>query len=613
MAEETIESFDVTLQVEPDGQLLVTERILVQAEGKEISHGIYRDIPTRYRLGNGLERNVPVTLLGASRDDQPERLTQKVGEGAVRYYLGSPDVELEPGRYRYELRYRTDAQLRYGDELDELYWNVTGNSWTLPILHASVEVLLPDAAVVRAISAYTGYEGAQGADYQVVQQQGHRLQLITTRTLRQFEGFTLALSWPSGLVQRPGLLARLQRLYADNTRSVWGLLAVLGLLIFYLHSWYRVGGFPARELIVPLFQAPGGLSPAEVSYLWHRGFAAGRRATRELSVTFTDLAIRGLLRMASDQTPGRFSLQPAQTGKSTATSREQRLLEHLFTADGQPVALHGHYQPRLEQALDNFSRELKKQAAAWFNSNSALWLIGLYIAICASMGLIFSVTNLSSEVKELLALLLVGAVFGGIGLYSLVSGSGGFGSLVFLLFALIPLGIVVGRVGATVSLMVVLLWLQVIAFRFWLRIPTALGRQLLGELKGYREYLQLAESDTLALAGQAPVMDIALYEQHLPFAMALGVEAQWTGRFTMALERGLIAPESKDYQPDWFPGHTSASFAVGLGTSLSGMLDRTATPPPSPDSGAGFSSSNSSSSPSSGGGSSGGGGGGGGW
>lgn len=614
LAEEAIESFDVTLQVESDGQLLVTERILVQAEGKTINHGIYREIPTHYRLDTGLQRSTPVTLLGVSRDGQPERLTYKLSGRGVRYYLGSSDIELEPGRYLYELRYRVDAQLRYGDKVDGLYWNVTGNDWELPILRANVEVLLPDAAVVGAVSAYTGRRGVRGTDYEVVRQQGNRLQLTTTKALGKFEGLSVALDWPAGLVQRPSLLARLQRLYADNTRTAFGLLAVFGLLIFYLHSWFRVGRGPAKGLIVPLFRAPDGLSPAAVSYLWHTGFAIGKRATRELSITFTDLAIRGLLQLADAKTPGRFNLQPGQAVKSTPTSVEQQLLDQLFTADAQPMALHGQYQPRLDQALKHFSRGLKKQAAAWFTSNGVLWLIGLYIAIGASLALIFSATNQPNEVKELFALLLMVVVFGGLGLYSLVSGNVGVGSFAFLLFALIPLGIAVGRIGDSVALMVVLLWLQVIAFRFWLRAPTAKGRRLLDELEGYREYLQLAESDTLASASQAPAMDIALYEQHLPFAMALGVEAQWTRRFTQALERGLIAPQVQDYQPDWLPGHTSASFAVALGSSLSGLLDRTATLPPSPDSGssADFASDGSSSSPSSGGGSSGGGGGGGG-
>ena len=45
-AAEVIHSFDSTVRVAKDGDLTVTEAIRVQAEGREIRHGIYRDFPT---------------------------------------------------------------------------------------------------------------------------------------------------------------------------------------------------------------------------------------------------------------------------------------------------------------------------------------------------------------------------------------------------------------------------------------------------------------------------------------------------------------------------------------------------------------------------------------
>lgn len=132
-AQELIESFEVTLQVETDGNLLVTERITVLAEGQQIRRGIFRDIPTRYVLGHGLLRKTPITLLGVTRDGQPEPVREESSGHGVRFYLGAVDHLLDPGRYRYELRYRLDAQLAHRDSEDELYWNVTGNAWNLPI------------------------------------------------------------------------------------------------------------------------------------------------------------------------------------------------------------------------------------------------------------------------------------------------------------------------------------------------------------------------------------------------------------------------------------------------------------------------------------------------
>ena len=65
LAQEAIEDFAVTLQVEADGDLLVTEHITVRAEGRDIRRGIYRDLPVSYALPMGLEQSSPITLLGA--------------------------------------------------------------------------------------------------------------------------------------------------------------------------------------------------------------------------------------------------------------------------------------------------------------------------------------------------------------------------------------------------------------------------------------------------------------------------------------------------------------------------------------------------------------------
>ena len=84
--------------------------------------------------------------------------------------------------------------------------------------------------------------------------------------------------------------------------------------------------------------------------------------------------------------------------------------------------------------------------------------------------------------------------------------------------------------------------LQLVLFYRWLEAPSVKGQALLDAAAGYRDYLQLAESEVLARAGDAPAMSIELYERHLPYAMALGVEAQWSARFAAALEAGLVDP-----------------------------------------------------------------------
>src|SRR3990167_6587839 len=188
-AAEVIEDFAVTLQV--------------QAEGEQIKRGIYRDLPVSYSLPFGLLQSSPITLLAVSRDGQAERARVEQNGTWVRYYLGSANQLLQPGRYQYELRYQVERQLLHHLNTDELYWNVTGNQWVFPILKASVEVKLPPGARMGDVAAYTGAGGDQGKAYEVLEQRDDTLRLVTTQALPAYHGLTVAVDWPAGLVARP--------------------------------------------------------------------------------------------------------------------------------------------------------------------------------------------------------------------------------------------------------------------------------------------------------------------------------------------------------------------------------------------------------------------------
>ena len=49
LAAEVISSFDSDVRLAKDGELTVTETVRVQAEGRDIRHGIYRDFPLTFK------------------------------------------------------------------------------------------------------------------------------------------------------------------------------------------------------------------------------------------------------------------------------------------------------------------------------------------------------------------------------------------------------------------------------------------------------------------------------------------------------------------------------------------------------------------------------------
>ncbi len=625
-ADEVIEDFAVTLQVQADASLLVTERITVRAEGEQIKRGIYRDLPVRYAMALGLNKSGPISLLGVTRDGQPEQVTTERNGAWLRYYIGSASHRLQSGRYQYELRYRVERQLLHHEGRDELYWNVTGNQWLFPILQASVEVKLPPGARIGELAAYTGTHGEQGKAFEVLERGDDHLRLATTQALPAYHGLTLALDWPAGLVARPGVWQRLGYLLLDNLGLCLGALMLVGLLLFYLRAWERFGRDPQKGLIIPLFEAPQGMSAVQAGYLWHRGFKSPYQEARAFSVWLTDMAIRKHLHIEDDASGRGFSLARGTGELEDGNAVDRDLCSRLFPADKDGVALKigGGYEPRLAKAMTGLRSRLQKQGKRWFSQNRGIWACGLVWAVVACLVLVFAGAQGEDEWGVGLGGVIFTLGFCVPSLFVLrmawqqpTRGRRIGLSLAALLFVWpVPVGLWMLSDAASVPALLLLCVyvLVVVLFYYLLPAPSVKGRRLLDGLEGYREYLQLAESDALALAGDAPAMSIALYERHLPYAMALGVEDKWSARFSAALAGGLIDPTQRDYRPDWYHSRSDFSTPLAMSSALAAGLSSAtalASSPPSSSSSGGGGGGGSSGGGSSGGG--GGGGGGGGW
>ncbi|MDX5371871.1 MAG: DUF2207 domain-containing protein [Pseudomonadaceae bacterium] len=616
---EVIEDFAVEVEVQRDGSLLVSERITVQARGEQIRRGIYRDFPVRSRLAGLLDKRVGFELLEVRRDGEPEPHFQQPQGAMQRVYIGREDLQLAPGRYQYLLRYRSDRQLLQRPGEDELYWNVTGNDWAFPILRASVRVHLPAGAEVLAAQGYTGWAGEQGGDYRRLDDELVPA-FATTRELQPGEGFTIALAWRAGLVQRPGTLQRLAWLLADNLGGALGLGLLALLLGFYGYHWHRVGRDPEAGVVIARFAAPEGLSPAATGFIWHRGFERGYSQVRALTVALTSMAIKRAVRLEDLDAGKGFAVHRGEADDKTLFSGERQVLASLLKGDIGYLEIARRYEPRLGEAVAELAKLLhKEQHERCFRLNRGLWWQGVLIALVGIVACLVLGAQDSDGLALIGAASLFMVCFGGAGLFVIGSGvrgllegqrAGGLGMVLFgLPFFAVGLGAMAMMAGAVAPLNLLLVLALVLCcalFRVWLEAPTLRGRQLLDEIAGYREYLSLAERDELAGAGKAPAMSIALYERHLPYAMALGVEKEWSARFTRALAAGLVEAGRSDYRPDWYRSERSfvspEQFSSRLSSGLAGIAASAASPP----------SSSSSSGGSSGGGSSGGGGGGGG-
>ncbi|WP_324292759.1 DUF2207 family protein [uncultured Cohaesibacter sp.] len=147
--------------------------------------------------------------------------------------------------------------------------------------------------------------------------------------------------------------------------------------------------------------------------------------------------------------------------------------------------------------------------------------------------------------------------------------------------------------------------LLLVYFSDWMKAPTILGRKMMDEIEGLKLFMTVtvAEQAKQAHAAGMPELTPKLYEDLLPYAIALGIEQDWSDVFEKKIFSQL--PPERSYRPSWYRGDSfnsarPAASLAGITTALNSGLTSALTPPASSSSGSG------------GGGSSGGGGGGGG-
>ena len=310
--------------------MLVTETIRVRAEGNQIRRGIFREFPTTYARTDGSRSTVGFDVLSIKRDGTKEAYHVERRVNGVAIYIGQKDHYLAPGEYAYEIRYRTDQQLGFFADHDELYWNVTGVGWAFPIDIARARVQLPINVPQDAIrlEAYTGSAGAKRRNYIARIEDGSAL-FETTRPLAVQQGLTIVVSWPKGYVAAPGELASALHFLGDNKPLACAVLALLCVLAYYIVIWKRVGRDPPRGVVVPQYRPPEDESPASMRFLESMGYD-----NRCFVAGVLSLAVKGYLTIEEEPRgrlrKGKYVLQRTAGSNTPLCGRGRAVAGTLF-------------------------------------------------------------------------------------------------------------------------------------------------------------------------------------------------------------------------------------------------------------------------------------------
>lgn len=555
-----IESFKSDLEILADGRLKVKETILVNFT--ESLHGIYRDLPITYQSNDGSLHYTSIEVQAVS-DGSDAIEYEVINNGSnLRLKIGQANV-LVSGNKLYVIDYVVSGVISSLVDYDELYWNVTGNGWQVPIQSVSASVSVPTGSILQA----SCYEGAYGStELCDASYNGQVASFNSKRPLASAEGMTIAAGFPKNTVPilsvapPPDIFDSNSMIYA----SFGFLIVFITALIIIFRLWWLKGRdayyerkslhdplalektlplFGSYEPIVPEYESPAKLLPGELGVLMDEEVGA-----TDVSATIVDLAVRGYLTIAelpisdlvskfTNIIEGNFFkkfdylLKKTTKDYSGLLSYEKKILEEIFSE---------REEVKVSDLKDNFVSSLKAIRKSLYSEvvNKKLFYddpdevrnkyrgIGVGIMVIAFILMI-------------VGLIIVDQIF----LFNINLFWGLFGSVVACLL----------------SGLILIVWAGSMPKR------TAYGRELYRQALGYKIFVSGTEKYRQPFFEQKNI-----FMEILPYAMIFGV----TNKLAMAMkEMGLEA------NANWYIGatafniqgfvHNISAFSNTLSTSLS--------------------------------------------
>src|SRR6266542_2625493 len=156
---ESIASYDTRIQVSADGRMRIIETIVYDF-GANSRHGLIRRIPATFRYDRTHDRVYPIDEVGVTMDGSTVPVERSAGGGYQVLKIGDPGRTVN-GKHTYAIGYTVRGGLNSFADHEELYWNVIGGEWDVPIEAGRAEITGP--APVQRVACFAGPVGSRAS------------------------------------------------------------------------------------------------------------------------------------------------------------------------------------------------------------------------------------------------------------------------------------------------------------------------------------------------------------------------------------------------------------------------------------------------------------------
>jgi uncharacterized membrane protein YgcG len=524
-AEQIIRDFDSRVFITKDGQLDVTETIVMDF-GDEMRHGLRRSIPVQYRTRRGTYKT-PTRVTDVTADGATATYSQSSEFNNLVIKIGDAD-KLITGRHTYKIHYLVARAINFFDNQPEVYWNAVGNETPFPVQRATAEFILPVGVSVSDVKAKC-FRGEQGSKEEGEFSMADNQVEFQTENLAPMQGLTFVLRLPAGSVAINNSSEFMYWLmdWWPAVFTPWLALALV------LTNWWVNGRDPANAYLAGVdWNPPKELSPAEVGTLIDESCDVA-----DIVSTLVDLASRGYLKIKQlktsffffSNTDYQFTKTEAPAGAAPLKLFERTFLAGVF-ALGDSVRLSD-----LKYNFYSYIPSLRKEIYGSLTDNHYF---------------------VSDPEKCRMLYQTIGTVvmFAGVASF-------------FLSHAWAVAGFISG--------LIILLSSHAMPAR------TTKGVEACRQAVGFKRFVQKAEKERIRVLAKD---DPTIFGRLLPYAMVLGAADQWANSF-----HDLLTQPPDWYEPsDWGTANynfSSINFVNDLGDGMRTCASTFVSTPPAPSSG----------------------------
>ncbi len=502
-----IKDYFVDINVKESGVFTVTEIIHVYFNYPR--RGLIRDIPLQYKVssevsGRWLDRFFPHELEISAVSVKNHPFALEQQGTGIRIRIGDPNVYLEKDQI-YEIQYSIANGVLHRKEFSEFYWNLIGDFWDQEIRHSGFKVRFPAGTPLKKEDVAV-YTGRYGSKNQFTSAkvEGSVVEGEVSEMLGRGMGLTLAVRLPKGVVKE------MPWHYGLWTHVKFGLIPLLAFALFG-YSWWRFGR-DSRLAKTVAYLPPKHIDSALAGY--SIDLKAHQRDVLSLIPYF---GAKGYLKLET-QSGGDMVFYKLQDLPADAPPHQKIFFEGLFESG--PAVNLSALKNRFYTTLAHCSDSIKDAAlnSDYFTPQS----VKVY--------------------RRSLYLLIIGGVLNAA--YCVFNGR--------IVFAVI-----------TVAVIAVLVLINYILLK-----RSQLGDEIFLQVRGFRQFIKLAERDKLNFLLQE---DPQYFDKTLPYAVAFGLTEEWTHKFA-----GLALQPPKWYgmQATHYSAHggfNASDFERAMNDSLSEM------------------------------------------